>query len=181
MSEIAPGFLVAVPQLGDENFARAIILMIEHSPDGALGIVVNRPSHVKLGEVARTQGMPARPEADKQIVMIGGPVQPERGFLLHDRTDLTESVHLLDALYVSSSLDSLRTLLGGPPDKFRLCLGYAGWGPGQLERELQAGAWIVAPATLRHVLETPAKQVWEQVLRDMGIDPAMLLHSGGLH
>ena len=184
MSELAPGFLVAVPQLGDPNFKRAVILLMEHGGDGALGLVVNRVASVNLAEIARSQGLAQRKELKKQPVYVGGPVQPERGFVLHNRPDLEDSVEIKDGLYVSSSLDILKLLLGengGSTGQFRLCLGYAGWGPGQLEKELQEGAWLSAPISRKHALETPPTQAWDNVLRDMGIDPAMLLHVGGVH
>jgi len=179
-SQIAPGFLVAVPTLGDPNFNRAVVLMLEHSDAGALGIVINRPGNMKMSDVARTQGVKPRAWLAGSTVFMGGPVQPERGFLLHDRDDLGESVRILDGLYVSSSSDSLRELLTTTPNGYRLCLGYAGWGPGQLERELREGAWVHTEAVPHHVLETPAKEAWETVLREMGIEPMTLLRGGGL-
>jgi putative transcriptional regulator len=180
-TEIAPGFLVAVPQLGDPNFQRSVILMLEHGTGGAMGIVVNRPGSVKLADVATTHGFAKTSPLGNAHAFVGGPVEPERGFVLHDRKDVPEAVALFDRLYVSGSVESLRLLFEGPVDRFRLCLGYAGWGPGQLERELRAGSWITAEPSIRHVLETPPEQAWDTVLRSMGIDPAMLLQGGGLH
>jgi putative transcriptional regulator len=181
VSELAPGFLVAVPQLGDPNFQRALILLMEHGDDGALGIVVNRTGSVNMADVARSQGLLPRSELAGQPVYVGGPVQTERGFVLHGAPGLDDSVEINDGLFVSSSLETLKELLGKRDTLFKLCLGYAGWGPGQLERELQEGAWITAPLSRRHVLETPAPKAWDSVLRDMGIDPAMLQHVGGKH
>lgn len=180
VNEIAPGFLVAVPQLGDPNFQRAVVLMLEHGEGGAMGIVVNRPIPLKLTEVAKGQGFPIAEGYERAHVYLGGPVEPERGFVLHDRDDISEAVPLVDGLFVSGSLESLKTLLQGPPEHFRLCLGYAGWAPGQLERELREGAWIAAAPSSRHVLETPAAEAWDAVLREMGIDPLRLMHGGGL-
>lgn len=181
VSELAPGFLVAVPQMGDANFARAVVLLLEHGPNGALGIVVNRPGPLRLAEVARTQGFPRRPVHDRAPVFVGGPVQPDRGFLLHDRTDVDERLRVLDGLYVSSSTDTLKALLEADPARFRLCLGYSGWGPGQLEKELRDGAWVATEALATHVLRTPASDAWTAVLADLGIDPAMMGRGGGLH
>jgi putative transcriptional regulator len=181
VTELAPGFLIAVPQLGDPNFHRALILMLEHTGEGALGIVVNRTASIHLDEVARLQKVDVRPEMKEAPVYVGGPVQPERGFVLHSQPGLDESVEVRNGLYISSSSDSLKELLLGPPDAFRLCLGYAGWGAGQLEKEMQEGAWIAAPLDVKHVLTTPSGQAWESVLRDMGIDPAMLQPAKGLH
>jgi putative transcriptional regulator len=181
VSELAPGFLVAVPQLGDPNFQRALIVLMEHNAEGALGIVVNRTGSVNLADVARSQGMRPLDELSSRPVFVGGPVQAERGFVLHGLAGLDDSVEIKDGLFVSSSLDALKHLLQLPDGLYRLCLGYAGWGPGQLEKELQEGAWISAPLTRRHALETPPAKAWESVLRDMGIDPAMLQHVGGRH
>lgn len=181
VSELTPGFLIAVPQLGDPNFHRALILMLEHTGEGALGIVVNRTASIHLDEVARLQHVSVRDGMASAPVYVGGPVQPERGFVLHGRDDIDESVEVRDGLYISSSTDSLKLLLAGPVEDFRLCLGYAGWGPGQLEKEMQEGAWIAAPLDVRHVLRTPHEQAWDAVLRDMGIEPAMLQPGRGLH
>lgn len=180
MSEIAPGFLIAVPQLGDPNFHRAVVLMLEHSEQGAMGIVVNRPAPLKLADVAQAQGLGTGAGYEDAYVFVGGPVEPERGFVLHDRPDMPEAMAIAEGLYVSGSVDSLKLLFAGRPEHFRLCLGYAGWGPGQLERELSEGAWLTASPARRHVLETPPPQVWDAVIREMGFDPAMLLHGGGL-
>jgi putative transcriptional regulator len=180
VSEIAPGFLIAVPQLGDPNFHRAVVLMLEHTDQGAMGIVVNRPAPLKLSDVAQAQGLTTGIGYERAHVFVGGPVEPERGFVLHDCGDVPEAMPVSEGLFVSGSVDSLKLLFAGRPEHFRLCLGYAGWGPGQLEREVREGAWLTASPDRRHVLDTPAAQVWEALLREMGIDPAMLLHGGGL-
>lgn len=181
MSDLAPGFLVAVPQLGDPNFSRAVVLMMEHTAEGALGIIFNRPARMTLADVGRSQAMDVHAGQRDAAVFVGGPVQVERGFLLHRRPELPESVQLLSGLWVSSSMESLRILLATDSPTWRLCLGYAGWGPGQLEKELREGAWIMSPPDVQHVLETPPQKAWEAVIRGMGIDPMMLLHTTGLH
>lgn len=181
VTPIAPGFLVAVPQLGDPAFQRSVVLMMEHSSEGAFGVVVNRPGRLTLGEVGSTQGLDVDLGCRKEHVYVGGPVQPERGFVLHGRSDLPESIGLVPGLWVSSSLDVLRSLLGAGGNDWRLCLGFAGWGPGQLEQELKEGAWLTTPASADHVLATAPKQAWEAVIRDMGIEPGALLHARGLH
>ncbi|MGI5862599.1 MAG: YqgE/AlgH family protein [Myxococcales bacterium] len=181
MSELAPGFLVAMPQLGDPNFQRAVVLILEHGEGGAMGLVINRPAPISLSQVARDQGYATGAGYEKAPVFIGGPVEPERGFVLHDRKDLPEAMPIVDGLCVSGSIESLKVLLQGPPDRFRLCLGYAGWGPGQLESELREGAWLAASVSRQHVLSTPPALAWEAVIRGMGIDPARLQLGGGLH
>ncbi len=182
VSEIAPGLLIAVPQLADPNFERSVVLMIEHGESGAMGIVINRPAGITLGDVARSHDIRPSPPLRESPVFVGGPVEPERGFVLHARQDLPEFVPLFDGMNLSGSMETLKVLLEeGPTDGFRLCLGYAGWGPGPLEKELQEGSWLTAEAVPRHILETPPDQTWSVVLREMGIDPAMLLQGGGLN
>lgn len=181
VTDLAPSFLIAMPQLNDPHFERSVVLMLEHGEQGALGLVLNRPTPVTLAEVARSQDLTVRPELGPEVVFQGGPVQAERGFVLHDWTEAPEGVRLADNLMLSSSMETLKLLftLGGV--RFRLCLGYSGWGSGQLESELRDGSWLVAPFTPGHVLDTPPAQLWTTALRSLGIDPAMLQHGGGLH
>jgi putative transcriptional regulator len=181
VSDIAPGFLVAVPQMGDPNFARSVVLMLEHNDEGALGLVVNRPSSLTLGEVAESQDLTIHPGALGQPVFVGGPVQPERGFVLHLRDDVPQSVALVDGLFVSGSTEALTKLIGESVEGWRLCLGFAGWEAGQLEREIREGAWLTAPATAGRVLGTSPADTWRSVLSDIGVDPAHLVQGGGVH
>ena len=116
---------------------------------------------------------------DAGYAFIGGPVQRERGFLVHRRADLGDSVALLDDVFLSVSTDALRTLLAGDPSSYRLCLGYAGWGPGQLERELEAGGWLNSSISSKRIFDTPVEKIWDAVIRDLGIDPAFLVQGGG--
>ena len=177
MSDLAPGILIAVPQMDDPNFARSVVLLVEHSESGAMGITFNRPSDVQLQDIAKEHGMEVH--AGAGYAFIGGPVQRERGFLVHRRRDLGDSVELDDDVFLSVSTDALRTLLAGDPDAYRLCLGYAGWGPGQLEREMVAGGWINSSITNKRVFDTPVDKIWDAVIRDLGIDPAFLVQGGG--
>jgi putative transcriptional regulator len=175
--DLAPGLLIAVPQMGDPNFARSVVLLIEHSSDGAMGIVFNRPSEVAISDIGREQGLRVHPSAGNAF--IGGPVSPERGFLLHRRTDVPESIKLWDGLFLSVSTDSLKPLLEGDPGAYRLCLGYAGWGPGQLEREVTVGGWLTGKVSAERIFDTPVDKVWDASIRDLGIDPAFLVAAGG--
>jgi putative transcriptional regulator len=177
VSELAPGFLIAVPQMDDANFSRSVVLMVEHGPDGAMGIVFNRPSEVTLADVGRSHGVEVNPGAG--TAFLGGPVQRDRGFILHRRPEVPDSVLVSEGIWLSVSTDSLRPLLEGDPTAYRLCLGYAGWGPGQLEREVMVGGWLTGKATPLRVFETPAEKVWDLAIRDLGVDPAFLVPSGG--
>lgn len=177
MDDLAPGLLIAVPQMEDPNFARAVVLLVEHSASGAMGIVFNHPSDVALSEIGKEQGLNVHPEAGRAF--IGGPVSPERGFLIHRRSDVPDSIKLQDGLFLSVSTDSLRPLLAGDPGAYRLCLGYAGWGPGQLEREVVVGGWLTSKVSAERIFDTPAERVWDAAIRDLGFDPAFLMPSGG--
>lgn len=177
MSELAPGFLIAVPQLDDPNFSRSVVLMLEHTAQGAMGITFNRPSEILLDSVGRAHGIKVPSGAGR--AWMGGPVQPERGFLLHRRGDLVESIEVASGIYLSVSTASLKSLLVGDPALYRLCLGYAGWGPGQLEREVVLGGWLTGTASPERVFDTPHDQVWDLAIRDLGVDPAFVVPSGG--
>jgi putative transcriptional regulator len=177
VSDLAPGLLIAVPQLDDPNFARSVVLLIEHNESGAMGIVFNRPSDIGLKDIGKEHGMDVHASAGNAF--IGGPVQRERGFLVHRLSEVADSVHLHDDVYLSVSTDALRTLLAGDPAAYRLCLGYAGWGPGQLEREMVSGGWLNSGISSRRIFDTPVEKIWEAVIRDLGIDPAFLVQGGG--
>jgi putative transcriptional regulator len=177
VSDLAPGLLIAVPQLDDPNFARSVVLLIEHNESGAMGIVFNRPSDIGLKDIGKEHGMDVHEAAGNAF--IGGPVQRERGFLVHRRSEVADSVHLQDDVYLSVSTDALRTLLAGDPAAYRLCLGYAGWGPGQLEHEMVAGGWLNAVISAKRIFDTPVDKIWDAVIRDLGIDPAFLVQGGG--
>ena len=163
--------------MDDENFSRSVVLMLEHGPDGAMGLIFNRPSDVRLADVGRTHGVEVHARAGHAFV--GGPVQQDRGFILHKREDVPDSVKVSEGIFLSVSTDSLRPLLEGDPSSYRLCLGYAGWGPGQLEREVMVGGWLTGSASALRVFDTPPDRVWDLAIRDLGVDPAFLVPSGG--
>src|SRR5215207_368400 len=108
---LAPGFLLAMPQLGDPNFHRAVVLMLEHSDAGSMGIVINRGTQLSLGDLAEQQGLQCTRERAKEPVFLGGPVEPQRGFVLHDDAEVAEKHTLLPGLYLSVTLDALTPLL----------------------------------------------------------------------
>lgn len=170
-----------MPQLGDPNFYRSVVLMIEHGETGSMGLVVNRGAPLTLGELARGQNMDISPERSGQPVFLGGPVEPQRGFVLHDDTGLPEKHPVLPGLYLSVTLDALGPLLENPGPRLRFCLGYAGWGPKQLENEIAAGSWLFTEATAESVLELEPGKLWETTLRGMGVDPAMLVMGRGMN
>jgi len=179
VDDLAPGLLVAMPQMGDPNFERAVILLIEHGSGGAMGLVFNRPASLTIEQVAKAHGFECRAEAGP--VLFGGPVDRERGFLIHRLPRIEEALDLIDGVRLSVSRDSVGPIFAEDPTQYRFCLGYAGWGPGQLEEEVMGGAWLTAPLTARRIFDTPVEQIWNAVIRDLGVDPAFLVPGAGLH
>jgi len=174
---LAPGLLIAAPQLLDANFARAVILLLHHDETGSMGIVINRPLELPLSEVARQHGVDHCQASG--AAHFGGPVEVYRGFVLHRGERYDDDTDIADGVMLSGSVDVLRALLERSDAEFRLYLGYAGWGPGQLDLEMTSGSWLTSECCARYLFDLEPDAVWEQVLADMGIDPAMVLQSSG--
>ena len=175
-----PMFLIAIPQLGDPNFVRSVVLVLHHDVDGALGLVVNHPIELTLGKFASEQSMACHSRVRDQQVLRGGPVEPTRGWILHSDETVSEKQDVLPGLSVSGSMETLTHLLANGSE-MRLLLGYAGWGPGQLEQEMQQGSWLTVEADPKHVLRTEPTDCWNAVLREMGVDPTRLAIGTGIH
>lgn len=167
-----------MPQLGDPNFHRAVVLVIEHSPAGAMGLVLNRASPLTLRELADGQAFDIAPVHEAGSVFIGGPVEPQRGFVLHDSRDVDERHQILPGLFLSVTVDALAPILHDPEAQLRFCMGYSGWGPKQLEREINQGTWLFTEGASLHALGGDPGRLWESTLRGMGVDPATLLTAG---
>jgi len=177
----APTFLIAVPQLGDPNFTRAVILILEHGEKGSMGLVLSRSTNLTMDSFCDSQGIEYCGDGGEPV-FVGGPVQTERAFILHSpgpRGPETEDV--LDGVCISYSQESLRMLSEQPTDQLRVFLGYAGWGPGQLAAELQEGAWLIHEASADLVFAGQGRDPWQEALAQMGINPAQLVHSGAVH
>ncbi|MGK0358494.1 MAG: putative transcriptional regulator [Bradymonadia bacterium] len=174
--------LVAVPQLLDPTFHRAVVLLIEHDADGALGLVINHPTEHPCADLMATFELPWQ-GAPKGTVRRGGPVEPHSLWMLHpEALDIDAAVTALAGVAVSRSREALVQLSAQPGTEMVLVIGYAGWGPGQLEAELAQGSWIVAAASPSMVFEWPAEGVWRRALDSVGVDPAMLVSgSGSMH
>lgn len=182
---LAPSLLLSMPQLVDPNFNRTVVLLCKHSDEGAFGLVVNRPL-VTSGRIVVNLDPPVTPEHDLQV-WIGGPVEPQRSWMLvggdaDEAQDELKGVRISDGLYLSTSPDLLRRLLEpSPPPRARLMIGYSGWGAGQLEAELQASAWLISDVDRDLIFNTPPEQMWEAAIRRLGADPAALQISRGVH
>jgi putative transcriptional regulator len=183
-SSLAPALLLSMPQLIDPNFNRTVVLLCKHSEDGAFGLVVNRPL-ATTGRVVVQLDPPVSTEQELQV-WIGGPVEPERSWILvgeePDPSEVVGVKAIAEGIYLSTSPDLLRRLLEPtPPQYARLVVGYSGWGPGQLEAELEASAWLISDVDRGLVFDTPPEQMWERAIRRLGADPAALQMSRGVH
>lgn len=166
-------FLIAVPAMDDPNFARGVTLLCEHDEHGAMGLLVNRPSDYRLGEVFAQMDIRAEaPHIAEDAVMVGGPVLPDRGFVLHDGgDDWPSTMRVAPALAVTTSREILAAMARGQgPKRHLVALGYASWGAGQLEQELADNAWLTVPADQGIVFDTPVEQRWQAAARRLGID-----------
>ena len=181
-SLLAPGFLVALPQLTDPNFRRSVILLTSHADDGAMGFVVNRPIPATVAEVLEGLDLPWMGASDEPV-WSGGPVGQQSGFVLYGGApadDDAAAEEVVPGLWLSASLDTLRSLGLRPPSRFRLLLGYAGWSPGQLESEVLEGAWMVLPPDPGLLFDTPHEQMWDAAFRRLGIDPFSIVPGTGV-
>lgn len=166
-------FLVAKPSLRDPNFRQTVVLLCEYGPDGALGIVINRPTEISITEV-----LPQVPilESQRHRVFSGGPVQRNHLLILYRMPDGPEDTHqVFDGVYLGGNMDALNGILQDPqsPNNFQAFMGYSGWAPGQLETEMETGSWITRPADTTMVFENQQSELWSDILRSLGGQYAM--------
>jgi putative transcriptional regulator len=175
-------FLIAMPGMVDPNFAGSVVYVCEHNDKGALGLVINRPSDITL------EGLFDKVELRLEIavrkddpVMIGGPVQTERGFVLHSPgTRYNSTLPITEAMALTTSKDVLEAIAAGSgPDKVLVTLGYSGWGAGQLEDEIGQNAWLTVVADSAVIFDTAPEARFAASLRLLGIDPANLTGQAG--
>lgn len=182
--------LVAMPGMRDERFARSVIYLCAHSPEGAMGIVVNQPaSHVnfpdllvQLDVIPKDERIHLPQSAGGVKVLRGGPVETGRGFVLHTADFFIQdsTLPIDDGICLTATLDILRAMAtGSGPASAMLALGYAGWAPGQLENEIQQNGWLHCPADPTLVFEAEAGAKYDLALRKIGIDPGMLSAEAG--
>lgn len=175
-------FLIAMPNLMDGNFSQSVTYICEHNENGSLGITINRPTDIRLAEVlAQLKLTASDPDIADQIVYIGGPVQQDRGFLLHSPGGHWDSsLKVTEDISVTTSKDILEAMAHGEgPDEVIVALGYAGWGAGQLEHELSENAWLSCPANKDILFHTPPEQRWEAAAKLLGIDLQLLSSDAG--
>jgi len=166
-------FLIAMPALADPNFFHSVTYICEHNEQGAMGIVINQPLDISLRDVFDHMDMStSNEELGATPVYLGGPVQPDRGFVLHEPVGKWSSMlEVTDSIGVTTSRDILEALNdGNGPSRSLVALGYAGWGEGQLEHELVENAWLTCPANSAIIFDTPSENRWTAAAASLGVD-----------
>ena len=179
---LAGMLLVAMPAMPDPRFARSVIYLCAHSPEGAMGLVVNQViDSVTFPHVVDQLGIEGPVQDEDMPVHLGGPVESNRGFVLHTSDSVQESTLVIDETFaLTATVDVLRAIAHGHGPKRRvLALGYAGWGPGQLDLEVQANGWLMVPADADLVFGRDNETKWHQALSKIGVNPSLLSTAAG--
>ena len=167
-------FLIAMPTLHDPFFRRTVTYICEHSSQGAMGLIINNPIDINVGELLSKIDIDTSDIQDSypNTVYSGGPVQTDRGFVLHSpQSGWNSSLKLSDQIMVTTSKDILEAIAtNNSPEKFMITLGYSGWTAGQLEEELAQNSWLTIPADPELLFNTPAHLRWEKAAEKLGID-----------
>jgi len=177
-------FLVSMPQLEDANFSNTLTYICEHDEEGAMGIIINRPAGLTLDQLLPHLDMEiSGPKGGQIQVYAGGPVELERGFVLHTsgyEQNWLSSQQLTDDLWLTTSVDILAAIANGRgPSEYIITLGYAGWGAGQLDQEMASNAWLSCPATLDIIFRTEADQRIDAAASSIGISLDQLMIRAG--
>ena len=175
-------FLIAMPALEDPNFFHTVTYICEHNTEGALGLVINRPLDMQLTEVLQQMNLQnTSPDAGQKAIHLGGPVQQNRGFVLHNPLgDWEATLKVTDRIGITSSNDILKALASeSGPETYLVALGYAGWGAGQLEQELADNAWLNGPADPEILFNTADDERWNAAAASLGIDLDLLSSDTG--
>ena len=176
-TDLTGHFLIAMPALEDPNFHHTVTLICQHNEEGAMGVVFNRPLEIDLGEVLKhMEIVPADKDMEQEHVYNGGPVQTERGFVLHRPDgDWESTMPISDELAVTTSRDIIEDIANNKgPEKYLIALGYAGWEAGQLEYEIGENAWLSGPSSADIVFEIPYEKRWESAASVIGVDLNLL-------
>ena len=178
--EFNPALLLSMPQMQDPNFARSVVLLCDYRPEGAFGLVLNRPTDMPASDMVRLD--PPVVRGNDLRLYIGGPVQPERGWiLLSEPPEDGEYRTIQEGLHLSASPDVLRRILQAPFPRARVLAGYAGWGPGQLDEELSQSAWLIGDIHLDLIFDVESAAMWDTAIRRLGADPSAFQASHGVH
>ena len=176
-------FIIAMPDLNDLNFDRSVTYICEHDENGCFGIVINKETDLKVKEIIEQMDIPVDDsnEANNKNVFLGGPVHPGRGFILHSPAgEWGSSLKVNDNIALTTSKDILEAIARDEgPEQSIVALGYAGWGPGQLEAELAANSWLSCPAEEQIIFKTPSAERWQAAADLLGVDLNLLSHDAG--
>lgn len=176
-------FLIAMPGMGDPRFAHSVVAVCAHSPEGAMGLIVNKPLpapglHDLLGQLGIA--VPSTDQSAPAPILFGGPVETGRGFVLHSTDWKGEAMPVRDGMAMTATRDILEDIAAGRgPAQSLLALGYAGWGPGQLEAEILDNGWLISEADPGLALGTDHASKWSRAIKAMGIDPRSLSAAAG--
>jgi putative transcriptional regulator len=173
-----PVLLMAMPQVLDPFFHHSVVLLLHHEDAGSLGFIVNRPTGIKVSEILKGMDVGWRGQ-EEALAYFGGPVQPQLGTVLFtpvlpDPGPDDTATEVAPGVALTQHIGDLSRLAEGPPDRFRLLLGYAGWGEGQLLEEILRNDWLTAPVSGDLIFAPDPETVWDAALRSVGIDPATL-------
>lgn len=175
--------LIAMPGMSDSRFDRSVIYMCAHSPDGAMGLVVNRlVDHINFPDLLEQLDIDTTSPAQQIRVHFGGPVETGRGFVLHSADYVQETtLRISDSVGLTASVGVVKAIADGlgPPRHSLLALGYAGWGPGQLDEEIQSNVWLQAPADEAIIFDGDLASKWERAVASLGIDVSFLSQEAG--
>ena len=182
-SDLKNQFLIAMPRMGDPNFDHTVTLICQQDEQmGAFGVTINRPIGLTLGDLFSQLDIEIEDESISNVsALVGGPVQPEQGFVLHDTKKSWQStLPITDNLAITSSRDILLDIAQGKgPEHFLLTLGCAGWSPGQLEYEIQENTWLTCPADNKIIFDLPYNKRWQGAANTLGIDLNLLSNTAG--
>jgi putative transcriptional regulator len=173
----APVLLLAMPQVQDPFFRKSVVLLLAHEQEGSFGFIVNRKTELRVADILRDLKLEWAGD-DAALARFGGPVQPQVGTVLFaasaELPELPGASEVFPGLKVTQNLTELARLATRPPSRFRLLLGYAGWGPGQLVAEILRNDWLTAPVASELVFGEETEPTWQESLRSVGVDPATL-------
>jgi len=174
--------LIAMPAMADSRFAKSVVYICSHSEEGAMGIVVNQAiDQLRLPAVLEQLGIEGRGHPDDQPVHVGGPVESNRGFVLHSAEYRLDSTLVIDeAFALTATVEILRAIAeGNGPNRLVLALGYAGWAPGQLDAEIRDNGWLLAPGDADIVFDPDDDNKWNRALAKLKVDPILLSGAAG--
>lgn len=182
-SDFSGKLLIAMPGMGDQRFEHSVVYMCAHSPEGAMGLIINKPSFdLKFEDLLKQLKIPAGDGAKGTQIYFGGPVEHGRGFVLHtaDYAANRSTMKVDDRFGMTATLDILQDIArGAGPASSLMALGYSGWGPGQLEAEIQRNGWLTCDASPEIVFAKENGSKWRAALKSLGVDPLTLSPSAG--